>query len=98
MIDLERGEPAVAPGDQEEWSSSNAFLREIVELTNVPEMELDDITVSLFAKAAGNINRKQARRRLDRLVERGVLVSPEGKRRNPVTGRQVRVWRKVQQE
>ena len=96
MIDLERGEPAVALDDQGERSSSDAFLREIVELTSVPEVEPGDITVRAFAEKAG-ICKKTARARLDALVRRGILTMLEGKRCD-VDSRRVRVWRKAVQE
>ena len=95
MIDLERGEPAVASDDQGEWSIDE-FLREIVELTNVPAVGPDDITVAMFAKTAG-IHKKTARARLDALVRSGILTTLEGKRRD-IDSRRVRVWRKKVQE
>ncbi len=98
MIDMVRGEPAVASDEPEQWLPDTVLLRELVELTTVPEVESGDVTITLFVEAAGNISRMQARRRLDSLVERGILVTPKGKRRDPATGRQVRVWRKKVQE
>lgn len=99
IVDLERGptDDGDVSNDKEGWSSSDDLLREIVELTSVPEVEPGDITVKIFAQAAG-ICKKTARARLDKLVQQGILVTPEGKRREPESNRPVRVWRRAVQE
>lgn len=73
-------------------SDTEDLLDELIRLTNVPVRRPGDITVNDYATRA-RCSRVTARTRLNGLVEEGILET-EMVRRDPDSGRQIRVWRR----
>ena len=69
-------------------ATRQAMLQDIIRLTTLPAQEDDEFTIAEFVKAGGAENTSTGRRRLNCLVEKGVLT------RRLVRGRngEPRVW------